>query len=364
MLRWLTSFLWVCLACSAREPVASEQAAIVGGTLSPASQDAVVLLLTEMSDASGLYVENCTATLVAPNLVLTARHCISQMPKGTFTCNADGGVTGTSGTYGTDALPANSLVFVGATAPATFTPSTAQASGVKYFHGSEATVCNDDIALVEITPPINTAPIAPLSFDDAVTQGEQLTTVGWGATEDADLPSTRMERAGVSVVTVGPGYVPPGGELGDREAILSESVCSGDSGGPAFDETGNLVAVVSRGPVNTLLPYGQGCIGTQHVFTQVAPFESLIATAFTAAGDTLPLPDAGSEASDADATPPTAQPPPSGGCTLAAHDDASTLLGLSILVVMMMKRRPQNVPPMPPGRTRRVTAADLLCSER
>ena len=49
---------------------------VVGGRLrgrnlaSPASQDATVMLLTNGGFA-------CTATLVAPNLVITARHCVA-----------------------------------------------------------------------------------------------------------------------------------------------------------------------------------------------------------------------------------------------------------------------------------------------
>jgi len=338
-------FLLCFVGCSV-DRIGWGTSAIVGGSPSPSSQDDVVLLLTEITDTQGTYVENCTATLVAPNLILTARHCISPTPSGTFVCNADGSATGAAGTYGPDALPLNSLVFVGPNAPAAFNPSTAQAHGTTYFHDSATAVCNADVALVEITPPITTAPIAPLALADTVTQGESVTVVGWGATEDADLPSSRVQRAGVTVVMVGPGATTSGGALGDREFIASESVCSGDSGGPAFDSSGALVGVVSRGPVNTALPFGQGCIGTQHTFMKTASFQDLITTAFTAAGDGLPTQDAGAlDASgtvdaDADAGLP---PAPQGGCAIGtlgrARGDTSAAMGLLIGLVLLSCRR-------------------------
>ncbi len=332
----------MCLAgCSSTDPLGRGASAIVGGSPSPSSQDDVVLLLTEVTDSQGTYVENCTATLVAPNLIVTARHCISPTPSGTFMCEADGGATGAAGTYGPDALPFNSLVFVGPNAPAAFNPSTAQAHGTQYFHDSAAAVCNDDVALVEIAPPITTAPLAVLPSSDTVTQGEPITVVGWGATEDADLPSSRVERTGVTVVTVGPSTTSSGGALGDREFIASESVCSGDSGGPAFDSSGTLVGVVSRGPVNTTLPYGQGCIGTEHTFSKTASFQDLIATAFAAAGDALPTQDAGvldaSDAADADAGMPPA--PQAAGCAMGTPSETSSAMGLVLIGLLLLVRR-------------------------
>ncbi len=339
MLRRLVLVSVTLLGCSSVEPVARGSSAIVGGEPSPSSQDDVVLLLTEIQGTQGAYVENCTATLVAPNLVITARHCISPTSAGTFVCDADGSVSGGGGgIYGTDAVPFDSLIFVGANAPATFTPATSQAHGVKSFHDSAANVCNDDVALIEITPPITNAPIAPLSFDDAVTKGELLTVVGWGATEDADLPSSRVQRTGVSVIELGPASNTSGGVLGDRELIASESVCSGDSGGPAFDGAGALVAIVSRGPVNSALPFGQGCIGTQHTFMQTAAFHDLIASAFTATNNTLPTDEAGAPdaSDDASTSPPPAS---SGGCALAHGGTSNASVMIAALLLAIGARR-------------------------
>jgi hypothetical protein len=65
-------------------------------------------------------------------------------------------------------------------------------------------------------------------------------------------------------------------------------VCSGDSGGPAFDTTTNaIIGIVSRGgngtPEDPNDP-AASCVGGQNLYTEVAPFKDLILQAFTASG--------------------------------------------------------------------------------
>src|SRR5512142_3394824 len=56
-------------------PTSNAHAAIVGGTPSDASQD-FVLVIANLVDPQGL---ECNAELVAPNLLVTARHCVAQL---------------------------------------------------------------------------------------------------------------------------------------------------------------------------------------------------------------------------------------------------------------------------------------------
>src|SRR4051794_18888443 len=62
-------------ACStaAGEQSGRQSQAIAGGTADLSHQD-VFLLVRESQNSGAL----CTATLIAPNLLLTARHCVSQ----------------------------------------------------------------------------------------------------------------------------------------------------------------------------------------------------------------------------------------------------------------------------------------------
>src|ERR1700722_1337214 len=86
----------------------TESSAIVNGTASDASQNEVVLLYNETASF------NCTATLIAPNLVLTARHCVSNIVSDALECDQNGNAV-MGGQIGAD-YPAGDLqVYVGAT---------------------------------------------------------------------------------------------------------------------------------------------------------------------------------------------------------------------------------------------------------
>src|SRR5260221_14635552 len=77
-------------ACSSAplpEGSASTSLPTINGKASDNTQDAVVLILY---DAGGGNTYGCTGTLLAPNLVVTARHCVSQTAETGIACNADG----------------------------------------------------------------------------------------------------------------------------------------------------------------------------------------------------------------------------------------------------------------------------------
>jgi hypothetical protein len=61
-------------------------APIIGGTASTREQDAVVLLAVVGPSRASF----CTGTLIANNLVLTARHCVAKMSPGSADCEEGG----------------------------------------------------------------------------------------------------------------------------------------------------------------------------------------------------------------------------------------------------------------------------------
>lgn len=281
--RAVLPLLAVVAACSSSSPVSHNAQGIIAGKASTADQDAVVLLVS-LDGGLG----SCTGTLIAPNLLLTARHCVSNVNEQPFACDIKGNLVNFPGTQvGTDHTPNRLLVFTGVNRPNFFgqPPPKIAAYGKKIFHDDSKTLCSHDLSLLLLDRDVENAQIAQIRLDGTLEAGETFTAVGWGYTESG-TPDIRQQRENIKIGVVGPnasGPTPP------NDFKVGESICSGDSGGPALDTmTGAIIGVVSRGGngMNNPNDPAAGCTGSlaTNFYTSTPPFKDLILQAFTEAG--------------------------------------------------------------------------------
>jgi hypothetical protein len=243
-------------------------APIVNGEASDEAEAGVVRLRTAAS-------EGCSGTLVAPNLVLTAVHCVAYYTGGRFRCEADGSLNSTNpgdGELGALAEPDEIAIYTGVV------PGIEPAAvGVRLFGTGTSDICRNDFAVVQLDRELD-LPLATLRMDRGIRRGQKMKVVGYGLTEAATSDGTRRRRADVTVVDVAPDTGT--GSAAPRTFVLDEGACQGDSGGPAFsEETGALVGVYS-------LAVGNNCTtqGVRNVYTKLSPFRSLVDQAFASAG--------------------------------------------------------------------------------
>ena len=214
----------------------------------------------------------CSGALVAPNVVLTARHCVSKTTE-SVQCPA------TSKQIISDRAPSSLKILVGddiATAKA-------EALGKEVLTPESTTLCGDDIALIILDRAITG--ITPLEVaHDGVAKGSHVSAIGFGRSSDDGAAGTKLLRAHVKVL-----------DTSASEFLVGESTCSGDSGGPALDEaSGEIVGVVSRG--------GPSCEGTgaHNIYTRADVFLRLVDEAISRAAIVPPV----KPSKDAGASPP------------------------------------------------------------
>jgi hypothetical protein len=339
--------LLVLAACDApsstpsSEPLAASTQSIIGGRPSADAQNAAVLV-----NEAGHPM--CTGTMIASNLVLTARHCVTYY-------NEDDGCGFPLG------RDLDAVVFTVSVGPYAGPSKTSARASRIYFKNGDRGVCGADIALLLLDRELPDVPVAKVRFTPPG-KSETGVAVGYGEPGEG-----RRERPDVEVLAIGPasstwttidGYRFPM-EVPANDFVTGESTCFGDSGGPLFDRLGQVIGIASRG----LPDDPDGCIDRPTYWTSVAPYEQMIREAATAAGhplaaaqspphfgNTVSTPGGKSEAeADEDEEDGARRPKPTGsasvGCAIgraSPPDRGTTAAGFALAILgLALGRRPR-----------------------
>lgn len=188
----------------------------------------------------------CSGSLIAPNLVLTAQHCIAPTPTQGVAC----GFSNFGEPFDEDQI---------------YVTTRTEFPRFGYYSVSEIVIpedgtgfCGRDIALMILSqnvPSSEALPIRP-RLEEPVSVGERFTAAGYGHIGDGSGAGVRRSISNRRVVCEGFGNGCQDNNQGiyTNEWVGNDGTCQGDSGGPALDQDEQVIGVLSRGPEGCQYP--------------------------------------------------------------------------------------------------------------
>ena len=305
---------------------------VLDGAIADASFD-YVIAMADLVDPTGL---ECDAIVLAPNLLMTARHCVANVDETKIVQCADAGVVAAQPALNGD-FDAKSFGFYADGALVHAFPVHAQS----IIDDGRSDLCGSDIAFIVLDGNLDGVPVATLApASEAAKVGDTISVVGWGTTSAGTSLDSKdlLVRDGLSVLALGPTVVQgPSKKEGILAGEIAASIgfCNGDSGGPALDAKGHVVGIVSRAV--------HSCDTGPDIYTSPQAHFDLAAQAFAAAG--VPFaPNGASGTDDAGAVSTTsdASSSSSSGCSANGRNRTggeAWLVLASVLAILGRRRR-------------------------
>jgi MYXO-CTERM domain-containing protein len=216
--------------------------AIQGGVDAPGDRFAVGLC---RSGFAGRCTAKCSGALILPNLVATARHCVSQSPQ-QIDCSSENPSFG--GLHsGTLVITTNGAMSTAGTVDGT---NTGWYSVKTISLPPDAHLCGNDIALVTLNkavPATEAKPIIPgvqyFMWDPIPNYTLSFAAIGFGLTSPSPNPDTagiRRKKVPINVICIPKSdrrECPEDAKIPLAEFVGGDGICSGDSGSSAYEST-------------------------------------------------------------------------------------------------------------------------------
>jgi secreted trypsin-like serine protease len=220
------------------KPVA--RAAIVGGAEAREGTFPWLAYFTDNVElGSGEKGGTCSGTVVAPDLVLTAAHCVENPETGTF--------------YKSPGY----VVVTGTVEPFSRKTQASTVSRVIVYPGFTRSTGTGDVALLVLSKPSTAPPVSLITTpsDAGILQaGTEAMIAGWGRTSYTNLSSVKRLRWANTVVQSVEWCGLNASPFDDQDQLCaisdSTTVCYGDSGGPLLAESPSRTEEVEIGVIS------------------------------------------------------------------------------------------------------------------